>query len=370
MEDQTAATLLAQFAQIAQVVILVLLAPTLLRVFAPRLWTWLASRWPGRRAVVRLGPMAAPATPQAQAPAPELAEGQRWLLVGASGQGKSTAARGILREYLAAGAKVIVLDPDGAAWPKGARMVGSPDDYAAIAAELAKLGALATTRRGQFMRGVRSFEPILVVIDEAPAVLTSTPGAVEVLSDFARRGRKLAIHLLMIAQDTQARTLRLEGQLQLLANFRRLDARKTTAGIELIEGDRVVSTVAFVEENDLVLPDSTPDADRLLAGLHTEWTTPTAPTTASERQERSSAGTTTTTTDSVGNGEKEADPGVVVGARGVTIAEQVGILRAALKLEAEGKAISRSEVCRQVFDGQTGGAAYNKVKVVLDQAGL
>jgi Type IV secretion-system coupling protein DNA-binding domain len=362
-----AATLI-QIASIVQIVILVLIAPTLVRVFGPRLMAWLASRWSGhevKRITSAVGEEAAPV------PSAALAEGHRWLIVGASGSGKSTAARGMIRDYLAKGAEVLILDPEGAAWPKGARMVGAPDDFDAIGAELVKVGALATVRRAQFMRGVRTFAPLLVVIEEAPAVLQQSAGSVAILSDLARRGRKLSIHLLMLAQDTQAKTLKLEGQLQLLTNFRRLETRKAARGIELIAGDRAVSLVPFDDDRDLVLPTATPDADRLLAGLNTSWVgTPTSPTTASERQETAPSAPTTTTAIVAENSEIEASPTVVVGAKGVTIAEQVAILRAALKLEAEGKAISRSEVCRQVFDGQTGGAAYNKVKAVLDAAEL
>ena len=362
-----AATLI-QIASIVQIVILVLITPTLVRVFGPHLLAWITSRWSGHKAK---SVASAAEDKSVQVQSATLAEGHRWLIVGASGSGKSTAARGMVRDYLAKGAEVLILDPEGAAWPRGAQMTGAPDDFDAIGAELVKVGALATARRAHFMRGVRTFAPLLVVIEEAPAVLQQSPGAVAILSDLARRGRKLSIHLLMLAQDTQAKTLKLEGQLQLLTNFRRLETRKAARGIELIEGDRAISLVPFDDSRDLVLPTATPDAERLLTGLNTGWvSTPTSPTTALERQEAAVEAPTTTMVMVAENSEREASPVIVVGAKGVTLIEQVAILRAALKLEVKGKAISRSEVCRQVFDGQTGGAAYNKVKAVLDAAGL
>jgi hypothetical protein len=183
------------------------------------------------------------------------AEGRRWLLVGAPGTGKSTAARALIRVYLGIGTDVTVLDPDGSAWPAGARMVGAPDDYPAIGEALTQLQSLAGDRRAQFHRGVRVFEPVLVVIDEAPSVLRSTPGAIDTVADLARRGRKLAISIVLLCQDTQAKTLGLEGQTKLLSAFDRLDCRMTPAGVELLDGD-VVRTVAPLDydADDLVLP--------------------------------------------------------------------------------------------------------------------
>lgn len=206
-----------------------------------------------------------------------LADGRRLLLVGAPGSGKSTAAREIIRAYHNAGAQVLILDPEGAAWPDGARMIGAADDYPAIAHELEQLAQLASVRRQAFHQGRRDFDPLLLVIDEAPAVLRSTPGALEIVADLARRGRKLAISIILLSQDTQAKTLGIEGQTRLLDAFDRLDCRMSPAGVELLkEGIRQQVAPLDYHLNDLVLPTidelrpSTPDADRLLSAALAE----------------------------------------------------------------------------------------------------
>jgi hypothetical protein len=181
-----------------------------------------------------------------------------------------------VRGYLRAGAVVTIIDPDGGAWPRGCRMVGAPDDYEAIAQELEQLAALSTSRRAEFQRGRRVFDPILVLIDEAPVVLRRTQGAVEQVADLARRGRKLGMSLILLAQDTQTRTLGLEGQSQLLEAFERLDCRMTPTGVALLAGDELRSMVPLDHgATDLVLPlatdqpsvsnSSLPLVERLLA---------------------------------------------------------------------------------------------------------
>lgn len=244
---------------------------------------WFRDRWPSlRAAVARLRVQAAALLPtpaaRAQASAgttraPLLVEGHRWLIVGAPGSGKSTAARQLMRGYIQQGASILVADPEGAAWPRGVRMVGSPDDYEAIGVALEWMQTQAQKRRFFFQRGVRSFPPLLLVIDEGPMVLRATPGAIEIVADLARRGRKINISVILLATDTQAKTLGLEGQTKLLDSFVRLDARMTPAGVELWESDQLRTRIALdLQATDLVLPEPptadspvSPDADRLLA---------------------------------------------------------------------------------------------------------
>ena len=235
-------------------------------------------RWPATRAAVARWPQqvaqrvtaASPASPVRQASNATrmlLQDGRRWLIVGAPGSGKSTAARQMVRSYLSVDAAVLICDPEGAAWPAGAQLVGSPDDFEAIGQSLAEVLQLAQARRAAFQRGMRSFDPLLVLVDEAPMVLRSAPGAIDSIADLARRGRKLGISVILLATDTQAKTLGLEGQTRLLDSFVRLEARMTAQGVELVEEGVVLSTARFDHgAADLVLPEiSETNADRLLA---------------------------------------------------------------------------------------------------------
>ena len=57
-------------------------------------------------------------------------------------------------------------------------------------------------RRASFQRGTRVFNPLLVLIDEGPQVLRYTDGAIDMVADLARRGRKLGISVVVLATDT------------------------------------------------------------------------------------------------------------------------------------------------------------------------
>jgi hypothetical protein len=133
-------------------------------------------------------------------------------------------------------------------------MVGSPDDYPAIEEALARTQTIASERRAQFQRGTRTFAPLLVVIDEAPSVLRSTPGAIDTVADLARRGRKLAISIAVITQDTQAKTLGIEGMTKLLSAFDRLDCQMTPTGVALSGVGINITVPLDYDAQDLVLP--------------------------------------------------------------------------------------------------------------------
>ena len=194
-------------------------------------------------------PYAAPAAPQQP-----VAEGVRLLLVGAPGSGKSTVTRQVVRDFMTRGAQVVVLDPDGAAWPTGCQMLGAPDDWPTIGSALDKVAQIAQRRRSEFQRGSREFAALVVVVDEAPAVLKHVPNAVGVINDISARGRKLNISLVLVVQDTGAKTLNLEGLTKILDRFPRFDIRNSGGAVTLMANAQVVRTLAFGGETDLQLP--------------------------------------------------------------------------------------------------------------------
>jgi hypothetical protein len=154
------------------------------------------------------------------------------------------------------------------------------------------------------------------------------------------------LRLVVLTQETGARAMQTAGQTAVLQNFARVEALNyrytlTHAGTRSVLNGRGVPRLA--RQPMSLLPWALPEDDREV--LPDNRTT-----------------TTTTPSEGAENGTQH----VVVVVGGVTPQEQVAIIQAALQVKAEQGRINRSEVCRRVFAGKTGGIHYQKVKAVVD----
>ena len=177
-----------------------------------------------------------PAPAQArQEPAGELVETleatPHRLIIGHTRGGKTTLIHHMATRWAAQGERVLVGDPDAAPglWP-GCEVRGYGDDVNSIGELLAIVSAEVAQRRTLRAQGVRRFEPLHLVIDEAQDVLPVVEGGLELFEDVARRGGKLNIRMTVGVQDKQVKTLGLEGKSALLRNLQIADVLKGRDG--------------------------------------------------------------------------------------------------------------------------------------------
>ena len=268
------------------------------------------------------------------------------VVAGPTGTGKTTLVTGLL--HTRPGQIVIITAKTGDAW--GGLPAVVIDDDGSFTTAAAVFAALLVDVKRRLVATKHQRDPgpwLTVVLDDYPALRDACAAADETFILIARLGRSLRVRLIVLSYSGLVKELGLEGKGESRDHFVwiRLD-RQRRATLVWDEETHSLDTALVVAMAQRPL-----DVSRV-------WIAPTAPTTASERA------TTTTPEKPVGAAQGEESPVVVVGT--ATIEEQVAIIRVKL----EGGDISRSEVCRRVFNGVNGGAAYGKVKTVLDAAGL
>jgi hypothetical protein len=283
------------------------------------------------------------------------------VVVGGSGTGKTTFATALLASR--AGQVCIITPKPDDDWG-GLPAVTIDDDGGFRTASVAFSELLAEAKRRLVTTKRRQApgDPITVVLDDYPALRAACPDADDAFLLIAQLGRSLRIRLIVLSYSGLVKELGLEGRGESRNHFVwvRLD-RQRRAVLEWDERTQMLDTTAV------------PTLARKPISLARWWATPPATTTASESEDRpmpGQIGTTTTASPPPRTGRLEDEVVVVVPREGVSIAEQVSILKAAVQMQVETGRVVRTEVCRQVFDGQTGGAAYRKTMAVLDAAQL
>jgi energy-coupling factor transporter ATP-binding protein EcfA2 len=150
------------------------------------------------------------------------------LIVGHTGGGKSTLLHALAARQAQAKASVLVIDVDSIAgrYP-GYRVVGSGDDYEAASAGLVIVKRELQKRREARRAGATSFSRMVLLIDEMQDVVRELDTAWDIVEDIIRRGRKVNIFVVIAAQDSQVRTLKLESKSALLGNLTRVDVKRS-----------------------------------------------------------------------------------------------------------------------------------------------
>lgn len=175
------------------------------------------------------------AAQEAGAPAGELVEALEGsphrLIIGHTRGGKTTLIHHMATSWAARGERVLVGDPDAAPglWP-GCTVRGAGDDVESIGELLGIVAAEVEGRRLARAQGVRRFEPLHLVIDEAQDVLPALDGGLELFEDVARRGGKLNIRMTIGVQDKMVGTLGLKGKSEVLRNLQVADVLKNREG--------------------------------------------------------------------------------------------------------------------------------------------
>ena len=165
---------------------------------------------PPAREIAIAQPREAPA-PVKFAPLESSLKKPHLMILGETGSGKSTICKYLVSQV---NAPCLIIDPHAAPtdW-RGFTVTGSGRNYEAIATEFERLAKLMQIRYEARDKGVSQFEPLIVIIDEFPAIASSLgKGATDTVKLLAREARKVSIRMCLLSQGAEVKTLGLEGE--------------------------------------------------------------------------------------------------------------------------------------------------------------
>jgi hypothetical protein len=133
------------------------------------------------------------------------------MILGETGSGKSTICKYLVSKV---NAPCLIIDPHAspADW-RGFNVTGSGRNYSDIATEFERLANLMQIRYEARDKGISHFDPLIVIIDEFPAIASSLgKGATDTVKLLAREARKVSIRMCLLSQGAEVKTLGLEGE--------------------------------------------------------------------------------------------------------------------------------------------------------------
>lgn len=175
--------------------------------------TWLdASLQPPRREIAIAQPtIIEPSAPVKFADIKTALSKPHMLLLGETNSGKSTLVKFLVSH---ASAPSLVLDSHAAPddW-QNMNVIGMGRNYPAIGSEVDRLVRLMDTRYAARGKGQKTFEPLIVVLDEFPACVANLPKSfTENIMLLVRESRKVSIKLIVLSQGSEVKALGIEGQ--------------------------------------------------------------------------------------------------------------------------------------------------------------
>ncbi|MBD2152618.1 DUF87 domain-containing protein, partial [Pseudanabaena sp. FACHB-1277] len=172
---------------------------------------WLcASLQPPKREIQVQAPVEVTA-PVKYAPIESSLKKPHLMILGETGSGKSTICKYLVSQV---NAPCLIIDPHASPtdW-RGFTVIGSGRNYGDIANEFERLANLMQSRYEQRDQGVTQFDPLIVIIDEFPAIASSLgKGATDTVKLLAREARKVSIRMCLLSQGAEVKTLGLEGE--------------------------------------------------------------------------------------------------------------------------------------------------------------
>ena len=172
---------------------------------------WLdASLQPPKREIQVQTPVE-PTAPVKYAPIESSLKKPHLMILGETGSGKSTICKYLVSQV---NAPCLIIDPHASPtdW-RGFTVTGSGRNYEAIATEFERLANLMQIRYEARDKGISQFDPLIVIIDEFPAIASSLgKDATDTVKLLAREARKVSIRMCLLSQGAEVKTLGLEGE--------------------------------------------------------------------------------------------------------------------------------------------------------------
>jgi len=150
-------------------------------------------------------------TPVKYAPIESSLKKPHLMILGETGSGKSTICKYLVSQV---NAPCLIIDPHASPtdW-RGFVVTGSGRNYSDIATEFERLANLMQIRYEARDNGVTQFDPLIVIIDEFPAIASSLgKNATDTVKLLAREARKVSIRMCLLSQGAEVKTLGLEGE--------------------------------------------------------------------------------------------------------------------------------------------------------------
>jgi len=159
-----------------------------------------------------------PIAPVKYAPIESSLKKPHLMILGETGSGKSTICKFLVSQV---NAPCLIIDPHASPtdW-RGFVVTGSGRNYGDIATEFDRLANLMQIRYEQRDKGISQFDPLIVIIDEFPAIASSLgKNATDTVKLLAREARKVSIRMCLLSQGAEVKTLGLEGEGSIRESF-------------------------------------------------------------------------------------------------------------------------------------------------------
>ena len=174
------------------------------------------------------------------------------MILGETGSGKSTICKYLVSQV---NAPCVIIDPHASPtdW-RGFVVTGSGRNYGDIATEFERLALLMQSRYEQRDQGVTQFEPLIVIIDEFPAIASALgKNATDTVKLLAREARKVQIKMCLLSQGAEVKTLGLEGEGSIRESFAMLRLGNIALTHAKSQKDKAISEAVETQDRPAML---------------------------------------------------------------------------------------------------------------------
>ncbi len=184
------------------------------------------------------------------------------LVIGATGEGKTTLVQWIVHTFWQ-GSDVLVIDPHykPGEW-QGLTVIGKGRNFQEAEDTMVRVRSEMDKRYKKRAEGIQDWNRLVVIIDELPALVSSTNEVRDIIPALSQEARKVDIVLVILATGWEVTTLGLEGKGSQRNNFTKIEmgifAYKKAEKLRdqnLLTSLRNTPRSCLVDEQFAVIPD-------------------------------------------------------------------------------------------------------------------